>query len=88
MRILLSTFFLVFMAELGDKTQLTTMIMASQGKGFWPVFLGSATALVLSSFIGAKLGCYITELMPQEYIQRAAGAAFIIIGGVLLAGKF
>jgi putative Ca2+/H+ antiporter (TMEM165/GDT1 family) len=88
LKALFSTFLLVFLAELGDKTQLATMLMASQGKSFWTVFIGASVALVLSAFIGARLGCYLGESLPQEYIQKGAGAAFIIIGIFMISGKF
>ena len=51
-KIILSTFFLVFIAELGDKTQLSTMILASKTKNPIAVFIGGACALIVTSLIG------------------------------------
>jgi putative Ca2+/H+ antiporter (TMEM165/GDT1 family) len=87
MRVLIMTFCLVFLAELGDKTQLATMLMAAKSKSIWAVFLGSALALVASSFIGVLAGGIITKYVPQNYIQIASGIAFIVIGILLVSRK-
>lgn len=82
-----STFILVFLAELGDKTQLSTMLLASKSKSIWFVFIGSACALVLSSLIGVLAGSVINKYIPASYIQFCSGVAFIIIGSLLIFGK-
>ncbi len=87
MRIFLTTFWLVFLAELGDKTQLATMLMATKTKSIWTVFLGSAVALVLSSLLGVLAGTVITKFVPANYIHTAAGIGFVIIGLLLISGK-
>jgi putative Ca2+/H+ antiporter (TMEM165/GDT1 family) len=84
----LTTFGLVFLAELGDKTQLTTMLMASHNESFTGVFLGAACALLLSTVIGITVGAVISKYVPTNYIHTAAGTAFIIIGIFLISGKF
>jgi len=86
-KIIFTTFLLVFLAELGDKTQLSTMLLASKSKSIWCVFIGSSIALVLSSFIGVLAGSFINKLIPQSYIQIFSGIAFIIIGVLLILGK-
>jgi putative Ca2+/H+ antiporter (TMEM165/GDT1 family) len=78
---------MVFIAELGDKTQLQTMLLATQTDSKWGVFLGASTALVLSALIGVIASTYITKYVPQQYLQIAAGGAFIIIGILTLLGK-
>lgn len=83
-----STFLLVFLAELGDKTQLSTMLLASKSKSIWYIFIGSACALVLSSLIGVLAGSVINKFIPPFYIQCFSGIAFIIIGTLLVLGKF
>ncbi len=87
MRFILTTFIIIFLAELGDKTQLTTMMMATKCKSIWPVFIASSLALTLSSFLGAYAGSIITKFVPENYIQIAAGCGFILIGILLLTGK-
>jgi len=83
-----STFLLVFLAELGDKTQLSVLLLAAQERPIWGVFLGSAAALVLTSFLGVLVGGTLPRYLPAFYIQKGAGTAFIIIGFLLLWGKF
>ncbi|MDP4091920.1 MAG: TMEM165/GDT1 family protein [Bacillota bacterium] len=84
---ILSTFFLVFLAELGDKTQLSTMVLASKSNSIWYVFIGSACALVFSSLIGVLAGSFINKVIPASYIQICSGISFLIIGALLLLGK-
>lgn len=81
------TFGLVFLAELGDKTQLATMLLVSQGKSPWMVFAGAALALALSSVLGVVCGAAIGRCVPQHYIQYGAGVAFMVVGALLLLGK-
>ena len=78
------TFIIVFLAELGDKTQLSTMIMASRSNSVWCIFIGSSIALVLSSLIGVFIGCYINKIIPMSYIHILSGITFIVIGFLLL----
>lgn len=79
-----TAFLVVFVAELGDKTQLTTMMMAAQSKSAAPVFVGAATALVLTSLLGAAFGLAITKVVPARYIRLLAGAMFVGIGALLI----
>ncbi|NMB41018.1 MAG: TMEM165/GDT1 family protein [Firmicutes bacterium] len=87
-QVFISTFSLIFLAELGDKTQLSVLLLAAQqDRPLWVVFLGSASALVLSSLIGVLLGGALSRHLPPFYLQKGAGAAFVIIGLLLLWGK-
>jgi putative Ca2+/H+ antiporter (TMEM165/GDT1 family) len=81
------TFFLVFIAELGDKTQLATMLLSAKSNSIVSVFIGSSLALVFSSFIGVFAGAYITRYVPPSYIQNAAGVLFILMGILILRGN-
>jgi Ca2+/H+ antiporter, TMEM165/GDT1 family len=83
----LTTFALVFLAELGDKTQLATMLLVSQGQSAKVVFLGAASALVLSSFVGVLAGSWLLKIFPPHVLQTGAGVAFMAIGLLLLLGK-
>ena len=82
-----TAFILVFLAELGDKTQLSTMLLASKSDSIWMVFLGSSFALVLSSLLGVVLGSSINKYVPAIYIQIGSGVGFLIVGILLLFGK-
>jgi Ca2+/H+ antiporter, TMEM165/GDT1 family len=85
-RLLASTFGLVFLAELGDKTQLATLTLASSGRSRMAVFLGAAAALVLTSAIAAIAGEAISRAIPAIWLRRVAGLAFLVLGGFYLLG--
>ena len=87
-RVLLTTFGVIFLAEMGDKTQLAAMTMAAEKKRPWEVFLGASLALTAVSAIGIVVGATLGQYLPLEWIKRGAGAAFIIIGVLILIGKF
>jgi putative Ca2+/H+ antiporter (TMEM165/GDT1 family) len=81
-----ATFASVFLAELGDKTQLATMLLsanATPSSRFY-VFAGAALALTLTSAIGAWAGGSVSRFCPPALLQRSAGALFILLGGYLL----
>ncbi|HEU4796656.1 MAG TPA: TMEM165/GDT1 family protein [Pyrinomonadaceae bacterium] len=87
-RVLLTTFGILFLAEMGDKTQLAAMTMSAQTKKPWAVFIGSSLALVAVSALGVVVGSVIGNYVPLEWVKRGAAVAFIIIGMLMLAGKF
>jgi putative Ca2+/H+ antiporter (TMEM165/GDT1 family) len=84
-KLLATTFGAVFLAELGDKTQLATLTLAS-GKQVsrLAVFLGSASALVCTSLIAVLAGAAISRYVPESYLRRAAGLIFIVLGTLYL----
>jgi putative Ca2+/H+ antiporter (TMEM165/GDT1 family) len=83
-RLLLTTFATVFLAELGDKTQLATFSLAAGGKSRAVVFLGSAAALVASSAVAVLLGEVVARTVPPQWIKRAAGTLFVVLGALML----
>ena len=80
LKILLTTFGLIFLAELGDKTQLATFCFSADCDSRISVFLGSAGALVLSSLIAVVFGAGISRVIPANYIRIGAGVFFVIVG--------
>lgn len=86
-RTIISTFTAVFFAELGDKTQLSTMMLASSKKAPVSVFLGSALALTLSSLIGVLVGDTLYRMVPPAVIKMVAGGGFLVIGALILLGQ-
>ncbi|NLZ53525.1 MAG: TMEM165/GDT1 family protein [Thermoanaerobacteraceae bacterium] len=84
----ITTFFLVFLAELGDKTQLSTMLLAAHNESYFSVFLGAALALILNAIIGVYLGSIISKSISLYYIHIGSGMAFIILGILLITQKF
>jgi putative Ca2+/H+ antiporter (TMEM165/GDT1 family) len=87
LKLLLSTFALVFLAELGDKTQLATISLAASGKSRLMVFAGASVALIATSGLAVLVGETLTRAIPPAWIHRAAGVAFVVMGILLLLGK-
>jgi putative Ca2+/H+ antiporter (TMEM165/GDT1 family) len=88
LRVLLTTFGVIFLAEMGDKTQLAAMTMAAQTKKPWAVFIGASVALAVVSALGVVAGSVLGNYLPLEWIKRAAAVAFIVIGVLILLDKF
>lgn len=77
----MTVFTTVFLAEIGDKTQLATMLFAADGKTSpWHVFVGSALALILASAIGVFAGNLLGRYVPLRVLNYVAGAGFVLIG--------
>jgi len=71
----------VFVAEMGDKTQLATMLFASDKEvGKWTIFLGASLALIAASGIGVLVGSALSNYINEKYLHYAAGAGFVVIG--------
>jgi putative Ca2+/H+ antiporter (TMEM165/GDT1 family) len=71
----------VFVAELGDKTQLATMLFAAKGQvSKAEVFVAASAALVLSTLIGVFAGRLVTECVGEQTLKYVAGSAFVAIG--------
>jgi putative Ca2+/H+ antiporter (TMEM165/GDT1 family) len=80
-KVFAAVFGTVFLAELGDKTQLATMLFAARNTvSLWAVFVGASAALVLASGIGVAAGALVAEYVNPKYLSYAAGVGFIAIG--------
>lgn len=86
-KLFVSTFAAIFIAELGDKTQLATLSLAAEGKSRWIVFAGSALALVATSALAVLGGDVIARVVPPVWIRRIAGVVFVVMGGLFVFGK-
>jgi len=86
-RVILTTFGVIFLAEMGDKTQLAAMTMAAQTNKPWAVLIGASVALACVSAIGVVVGGALGSYLPLVWIKRAAAIAFIVIGVLILLGK-
>lgn len=86
-KLFLTTFGAIFLAEMGDKTQLATLSFAAGGKSRLMVFAGSALALVATSAIAVLVGEALARVVPPVWIQRAAGVLFLVLGVLFLLGK-
>lgn len=74
----------IFLAEMGDKTQLATVLLSAQSHHPAITFLGAATALVLTSLIGVWAGRWVADRVSPRTIKLAAGFGFVGIGGWVL----
>lgn len=79
-KVFATVFTTVFIAEIGDKTQLATMLCAADQKSRWSVFFGSASALVLAAAIGVAAGALLGKAVPPHVMKWAAGVGFIAMG--------
>jgi len=80
-----AVFVTVFLAELGDKTQLATLLFAADREvSKWTVFFGSSLALLVCSAIGVAAGALLGEHINPRYLSYAAGIGFIAIGAATL----
>ena len=86
--LLLSTFLTIFVAELGDKTQLATLTISGTSNKPLAVFLGSSTALILASLLGALAGGSISNFVPEIILKSIACVTFFIIGIRLFINSF
>ncbi|MCD6120314.1 MAG: TMEM165/GDT1 family protein [Spirochaetales bacterium] len=84
LKVIVSTFFMIFLAELGDKTQITTFAFASRSKSSLSVFIGASSALVLTSLIAVLIGEVVGKYVPAKVMKIVAGVIFLIFGGVTL----
>lgn len=87
LKLFVSTFGVILLAELGDKTQLATLSLAASGGSRLAVFLGSAAALTVTSGLAVLAGEAVTRVVPTVWIRRVAGAAFVAMGVLLLVGR-
>src|SRR5258705_9660282 len=79
-KVALATFGTVFLAELGDKTQLATLAFATTERSRWAVFVGAACALVATSAVAVLAGDAVVRAVPPAFLKRAAGGLFVAIG--------
>ena len=82
-----TAFITLFLAELGDKTQLAIITMTAKTDSKIAVFLGASLALVFVSLLGVLFGGLLSQYIPTEWLQRIVAVAFIVIGILMLWGK-
>lgn len=87
-KILFASFATIFLAELGDKTQLAALFYASKSQKPVPVLIGASLALIASTVIAVALGHFAGKAIPAPIISKIAGAVFVVMGVLLFLGKF
>ncbi len=81
LKVMVTVFGIVFLAELGDKTQLATLLFASKSPGnLIAVFIGASAALVLASAISVVAGSVISQYISPKLLSYVAGVGFLLIG--------
>lgn len=84
-KIFLTIFASVFIAELGDKTQLATMLFAAdKAVSKYTVFFAASAALIVASAIGVLAGSVLSEYINEKVLHYIAGVGFIVIGAFTL----
>ena len=81
-----STFGLLFIAELGDKTQLAVLSLAGKRGDVWPVFMGGALALALVTGLGVVGGQGLCRLIPERLLLWISAVAFVVMGVLMAVG--
>ncbi|WP_407641877.1 TMEM165/GDT1 family protein [Calothrix rhizosoleniae] len=83
-----TTFVTIFLAEIGDKTQLSTLLMSAESHEPWMVFIGSAVALVTTSLLGVLVGSWMASKLSPKTIEIAAGMMLLLISFMLIGDVF
>lgn len=79
-----STFLTIFLAEMGDKTQLATLLMSAQSQSPWVVFTGAAAALIATSLLGVLIGHWLSHRLSPKTLETSAGVLLLLISAMLL----
>ncbi len=83
-----TTFVTIFLAEIGDKTQLSTLLMSAESHSPWVVFIGSAAALITTSLLGVLLGSWIATRLSPKTVEKSAGVMLLVISLMLFWDVF
>jgi Ca2+/H+ antiporter, TMEM165/GDT1 family len=74
-----STFITIFLAEMGDKTQLVTLLMSAESQSPWIVFLGSALALIATSLLGVSIGYWLSKKLSPKTLDLSVAILLLLI---------
>ena len=85
-KVLLTSFGVLFLAELGDKTQLAVVTLTAETKKPLGVFFGAVLALALVTLLGVVLGSVIQQWIPLNILRKAAALGFVTLGVVIFFG--
>ncbi|MDD4857102.1 MAG: TMEM165/GDT1 family protein [Candidatus Krumholzibacteria bacterium] len=86
-KIFFTTFGIMFLAEIGDKTQLAVISCASRFRSPWVVFAGASLALVLATAVGTLVGGTLNSLIGEKAIRFVSGGLFVLFGVLIMIGK-
>ena len=86
-RLVGTSFLAIFLAELGDKTQVATMSLAAGDDDKGAVLLGASAALVASSILAVLVGAAVSKVVSPQLLRRGAGVIFIVLGVLWVSGR-
>jgi putative Ca2+/H+ antiporter (TMEM165/GDT1 family) len=87
LKLFLTTFATLFIAEIGDKTQLACISLAAKTHKPWTVFAGASLALVLVSLIAVLCAQVITQFVPENLIKKISASIFVVIGVLMFMDR-
>ncbi len=87
LKLFFTTFGIIFLAELGDKTQMASVMLAAQTQKPWTVFAGASLALVIITLVAVLFAGLVSSYIPEHAIKKLAGLGFLVIGGLMLVDK-
>lgn len=79
-----STFLTIFFAEMGDKTQLATLLISAESQSPWIVFAGAAAALIATSLLGVMVGYWLAKRLSPKVLDFSVAILMLIVSGLLL----
>lgn len=79
-----STFLTIFLAELGDKTQVATLLMTAESQSPWIVFAGAGSALVATSLLGVLVGRWLASRISPKTLEKSAGVVLLFVSAMLV----
>lgn len=77
--VFLSTFVTIFLAEMGDKTQLATLLISAESQSPWLVFLAAGSALIATSLVGVLLGKWLSKFVPPRTLDILAAISLLLM---------
>ena len=78
-----ATFGAIFLAEVGDKTQVAVLLMSAESHRPWTVFAGAAIALIATSLVGVLLGRWLSKHLSEAVLEIAVGALLLVVAAAL-----
>jgi putative Ca2+/H+ antiporter (TMEM165/GDT1 family) len=86
-KIVLTTFGVMFLAEIGDKTQLAVIALSSRYRSPWAVFAGAALAMVAATAVGVVIGRFVPVLFGENVVRIVSGGLLVLFGVLILLGR-
>ncbi|MGK7894907.1 MAG: TMEM165/GDT1 family protein [Xenococcus sp. (in: cyanobacteria)] len=80
-----STFVTIFLAEMGDKTQIVTLLMSAESQSPWLVFVGAAAALVSTSLLGVLIGYWLSKKLNPQVLDLSVAILLLFITAWLIS---